>query len=230
MGSLRQRQPITQQDAMKQFALHRRTVAGELARRLSARILRGALRPGTALREERLAGAYETTRTTVRDALQLLETAGLVTRETHRGAHVRVVSRADLADIAALRLAVEPQVVRRAAERSADVSSLYRVTDELESAAQAGDWVRYGEADNRFHTALVRTAGSARLLEFFGTTLRLLKLAMLAADEATVRHQPGAHVHEHRRILELIDASDAEAAASLMTLHLEAARRHVLGE
>jgi DNA-binding GntR family transcriptional regulator len=213
---------------MNPFALQRRTVAGELAQRLSARILRGALRPGTALREERLAGAYDTTRTTVRDALHLLEAAGLVTRQTHRGAHVTVVSPADLADIAALRLAVEPQVVRRAAERAADVTSLYAVADELEAAAQAGDWVRYGEADIRFHTALVRTAGSGRLLEFFGTTQRLLKLAMLAADEATMALQPRAHVREHRRILDLIDAGDGEGAARLMTLHLEAARRHVL--
>jgi DNA-binding GntR family transcriptional regulator len=212
---------------MNRHVLTRRTVADELAGVLSARILQGALRAGTALREQRLAEDYETTRTTVRDALRLLEQAGLVMRETHRGAQVTVMEEADLEDIAEMRLAVEPQVVRRAAQRGADVSSLYDVADELEAAARAGDWGRYGEADIAFHTGLVRTVGSARLLEFFARTLRLLELAMLTADEEATVSQPPTHVSEHRRILDLIRSSNGAGAARLMTRHLEAARRHL---
>lgn len=213
---------------MTQRALQRRTVAEDLADRLSSRILRGSLRPGTPLREERIASTYETTRTTVRDALRLLEQDGLVSHETHRGARVTVLEQADLNDIIDMRLAIEPQVVRRAVERAVDLSRLYAVADLLESTARAGDWPGYGAADIRFHTELVGMAGSERLLEFFGTTLRLLKLTMLAGDQAAdAGPDLPAHVFEHRRLLELIEARRAGEAARLMTRHLESARRHV---
>lgn len=85
--------------------------------------------------------------------------------------------------------------------------SLYPVADELEAAAHAGDWARYGESDIRFHSGLARTSGSARLVNFFDTTLRLLKLAMLIADEeASIPSQLPAQVNEHRRLLQLIAA------------------------
>ncbi len=95
------------------------TAVEAVAADLERRILDGDLPPGDRLPEEALAAHYEVARHTVRAALRALAAGGLVTVETHRGAHVTALDDAALADLFALRAALEVEAARLLAEQEA---------------------------------------------------------------------------------------------------------------
>lgn len=210
--------------------LERRTVAEELAERLSRRIYGGDFEAGERLPEIALAAEYDTTRTTVRAALRLLERERVVRLETHRGATVASLEPGDLHDILAMRLVVEPEAVRILATRGAPLPEIYDHVDELERSAEVRDWIAYGESDIAFHCALVERVGSARLTSCFERAVNQLKLWMRIADEAVAdAERPPAHVKDHRAILEHVTRGHGELAARRMRAHLRDSARNLSG-
>lgn len=210
--------------------LERRTVSEELAERLSQRIYGGDFEAGDRLPEIELAADYDTTRTTVRAALRLLEREGVVRLETHRGATVMSLEAEDLHDILAMRLVVEPEAARILAARGARLPEIYEHVDELERSAEVRDWIAYGESDIAFHCALIDRVGSARLTTCFERAVTQLRLWMLIADESAASvERPPAHVKDHRAILEHVVRGHGDAAARMMREHLRDSARNLGG-
>lgn len=210
--------------------LERRTVGEELAVRLRHRILAGELQPGEPLRETALAERYGASRPSVRDALRRLDHEGLVQHETHRGAHVTRLTKDELRDILALRMIVEPAVVRRWGLPEDLRDRLAAFVEQLETAAAADDWSAYGEADVGFHETLVAPARSARLSEAHGRAMRQLRLHLMSVDRAEPSPGPSRrHVAEHRRMADLLTAGEREEAARLLAGHLEDALAALVG-
>lgn len=81
-------------------------------------IVEGHLRPGERLVEQRLAEDLELSRTPVREALRRLQSEGLVAFEPHRGARVRELTRAHIADLYELRGRLESMAAELAAARA----------------------------------------------------------------------------------------------------------------
>lgn len=210
--------------------LHRLSVPEEIAGILSRRIVEGTLEAGEPLREQELASRFETSRTTVREALRLLEPEGLVERSNHRGCRVVRPTDEDVRDILAARRAIEPYAARRAAQEPSPHPGLAELADRMEAAAAEDDWLAYGELDARFHTELAATAGSRRLGEFFGRMMRQLRLHFLRADRTAKGAARLTQVAQHAELAALIEVGEGGEAAELALRHLDDAERNLLGE
>src|SRR6266704_663870 len=120
--------------------------------RVEQRVRRGLLRgdypPGTWLRQDDLAAELGVSKIPVREALQRLAAASLVTFEPNRGALVRPLTAADAEEIFALRRAVEPELLQRAIARQTIVDL---ATAELALASKDHT---LPEANWQFHRAL----------------------------------------------------------------------------
>jgi DNA-binding GntR family transcriptional regulator len=139
----------------------------QLADLLRARILDGDLAPGRRLVERELVEDYDVARHTLRSALRRLEVEGLVTVEPNRGARVATLEPADLADLFALRLALEREAAHLALERGGG-----RLPQSVHDAAQALDrmarrrsapWKDVAAAHRHVHETLVAAAGAPRV-------------------------------------------------------------------
>jgi GntR family transcriptional regulator, rspAB operon transcriptional repressor len=114
------------------------TLANEAYDAIRGEILRGLLRPGTALSRRRLAQELGMSVLPVSDALRRLEADGLVETRARAGTRVRIPSASDIRELYELREALETQAARlftvratpreRAALRklAADVDTLFR--------------------------------------------------------------------------------------------------------
>src|SRR3954470_6510301 len=85
--------------------------------RLRDAIVRGQLAPNQRLVEAEMSTAFSLPRAAVRTALVRLEHEGLVERERHRGARVRLVSEEEAVEILQCRAALEGVAARQAAMR-----------------------------------------------------------------------------------------------------------------
>ena len=81
-------------------------------------IVEGHLRPDERLVEQRLAEDLQLSRTPVREALRMLQSEGLVRFEPNRGARVRSLTVADIADLYELRGRLEAMAAELAATRA----------------------------------------------------------------------------------------------------------------
>src|SRR5438093_5192827 len=93
------------------------TVRNQLTYHLREAILRGQLRPGQRLVERAIAESTGTSQASVREALQVLEHEGLVTKKTNAASFVTDLSAARLREILAVRLQLEPYAVSQASRR-----------------------------------------------------------------------------------------------------------------
>lgn len=200
-------------------------------------IFAGDLRPGHTLPSEKeLAEQFGVSRITVRDALRVLESQGLIQIKVgaRGGAFVAAPSadpvsqsltnmlrlkRATLADLVEARILVEPHVAAMAAQRATpdDLAAMERAIAAAREARAAGD--RYFIPTSvMFHLALAEAARNPVLL-FAVNSFRALfheaLSAVLPADDMAERA-----IADHQKILDAIRARDGARARDVMREHL----------
>lgn len=138
--------------------------------RVRQAIFQGQLPPGTPLRELALAREFEVSQATVRDALQRLEHAGLVTRKANLGATVTRLSPKDVRERVELRVQLEQTAAVAAAARmtDADFAELERRLRTMAEAIATDRYYEAAQADLDFHRYVWQCSGNemlCRLLE-----------------------------------------------------------------
>ena len=114
-------------------AVRREQLSDEVAARLRAEIMTGALRPDTFIRLDETAAQLGVSITPVREALRTLRGEGMVQLEPHRGHVVVPLTRADVEDIFWLQSTIARELATSATARitDEDIDGLDRLTDIL---------------------------------------------------------------------------------------------------
>jgi DNA-binding GntR family transcriptional regulator len=189
---------------------------------LKALVLSGELAPGTALTEIDVAARYEVARATAKAAIERLVGEKVLARKTHKTARVVTLDAADIRDVYRTRTYLESEVLRRLAARRL-VPDRARVANAEIAALWAGGSYDIVDPDMAFHTSLVGSLDSPRTSAIYETLAFEVKLCM-AQLQGTQRLSPEIIVAEHTRILELIEAGDADGVAAMLDEHLSRAR------
>ncbi|HET9497155.1 MAG TPA: GntR family transcriptional regulator [Candidatus Limnocylindria bacterium] len=197
------------------------STAERVEQRVRQGLLRGEYQPGAWLRQDDLASELGVSKIPVREALQRLAAASLVTFEPNRGALVRPLTAADAEEIFALRQAVEPRLLRRALGHHTTVDL---ATAELALTSHA---LPLTEANWLFHRALYHAANWPRALATVETLHTAVAPYVLLYTESL-----GGAAHsdqEHRELLEYCRAADARSAGRILRVHLRAAADALAG-
>jgi DNA-binding GntR family transcriptional regulator len=158
-------------------------------------------------------------RTPIREALQRLDSEGLVNIIPRRGTFVSDVSFTDLPRLFELRASLEGFCARLAARRITDsqIENMESVLRELE-AVQGEDRRALMNVDERFHKLLYEAAHNEFLAETLGRlydlSLRLWHLVFYRLDD--VRHS----IEQHRSILGALKEGNESEAEALIREHI----------
>jgi len=191
-----------------------------------AAIADGRMRPGVRYSVYQLAESLRVSRTPVREALLRLEEVGLIKFEARQGFRIQLPRSTDIAEIFAVRLALEIPAVRRTAELMRDAGTVPGLADALRTermlmrdAARAGAGHAFMRHDQRLHDLILEWAGNARsrsIVRGLRETTRLL-----GASTADRSRAVGDIDREHGPIVEAIVAGRPDDAAAAMRAHLE---------
>jgi DNA-binding GntR family transcriptional regulator len=175
-------------------------LAVQTADRLREAIFNGTHPPGSSLRELRIAQEFEVSQATVREALQQLESAGLVTRQPKIGTTVTRLSPREVQERVELRALLEVKAAQEAAGRmgEAEFAELEKRLAVLGVAIQGDSYYEAARADLDFHRYVWQCSGNetlCRVLDLltlpllaFVSVLRANGLQHLA--EVTAAHEP----------------------------------------
>ncbi len=203
-------------------ALGRASTAGRVADVLRAHITEGRLPPGTRLSEEDLGTALGVSRNTLREAFRLLTHEGLLVHEFNRGVFVRRLSVDDVHDLYRFRRVLECGALRTLRESGTAAGGLDAVrnaVEEGEAAAQELRWVDVASANMRFHEGLAALAGSPRIEQAMRHVLAELRLVFHVMAAPETFHEP--YLADNRRILQLLEDGDVEAAERSLSTYLD---------
>jgi DNA-binding GntR family transcriptional regulator len=202
--------------------LLRREIAYE---RLKDALQHAELQPGEVLSETRLSRALGISRTPVREALQQLAQEGLVQVIPGRAVTVAAPSVRSVMDVVHLRLLLEPELVRLAAEAisASDTRKLLAAVDTMESACSVGDHLSWSRADTDFHDILGQACPN-QLLADVVIQMRNRAHHLANIDSQTNPARLAACTAEHREIADYVAARDAEGASQSTRGHIELLR------
>jgi len=226
--------------------LRRENLPAGIASELRRRILEGRLDPGARLPGHReLAALYSVSVGSVREAISMLISAGLVETRAGRGTYVAdglaggappaaptpPLDRRGVEELIEAREVIEVQLAGLAAERASaeQVAVLRASADRIDAAYK--DAQEYGDADVEFHLVLAEAAGNRYLLRALRDVRAQLKVDMELAAEVAIRRfgDLGFSVEAHRRLVDAIAARDAAGARKILTAMVRRNREAVLG-
>ncbi|OZE87105.1 GntR family transcriptional regulator [Rhodococcus sp. 15-649-1-2] len=195
---------------------------------LRSKILRGELRPGDRVVENRLTGELGVSRPPLREAMRILEQEGLLVQTPRVGAVVTPLTMQDVYEIVTLRENLEAMAVRLGVPVKSEsaLAALRETLELMTSHAASGREDVAVEDSYRFHAALVALADHRRLEESYRSLSIQLQLCMSmnrsarAAEETLVER-----AERHRRLFDLVVAGDPDAV--LRAMHDENSRSFV---
>lgn len=225
----------------------------QIADELRALIVAGKLSEGDSLgHEPELVERFGVSRPSLREALRILETEGLVTvvRGVHGGVVVhapdeRMTARTaalvlqarnvSLADVFEARGMLEPVAARALASargRRAAVKELRALVSQEEEAIE--DPERFGVANAAFHQRLVSLAGNQTLSivaemlnEIVARAVAEIRRTNDAVGSLAVRRRG---LRSQQRLVDLIDSGDGVAAEAHWRAHMQVVGRVMLGK
>ncbi len=199
--------------------LRRNSTPERIAARLREGIAVGRLTPGQPLREVDIARQLQVSRGPVREAFQRLIQEGLLEAQPARGVSVLKLSVDDVGDVYLARQALETTAARILANTGSPgaLTELERALTALQEAPES-DWVTLASLDLSLHEALVRGAGSKRLMRMFSTLSTETRFCMLALEPFYPDRQE--MVAEHREIVRAIADRDGGRAVELLERHM----------
>ncbi|MEM7024662.1 MAG: GntR family transcriptional regulator, partial [Pseudomonadota bacterium] len=136
----------------------------KVADMLRQAIISGRLRPGTVLVETTLANQMNVSRAPVREAVQMLESDGLVETVAYKGKRVKPLTAREIEEIYSLREAFEVLAVQRILKHRVDVGELWQHCDAMNRAAKRKDYEALIAADEAFHRTLITLSDHDLLL------------------------------------------------------------------
>ena len=193
-------------------------------------IFSGDLAAGSDHLETELAERFGMSRTPVREAALILEAQGLVSVRPRRGVRILSVSPDDMAEIYDVLTELESHAAGRAAaagHSEAELSGMARAIDDMDAAVAAQNREAWAEADDRFHSELVRLGRNRRI----ETIVAMMSDQVRRARSLTLylRPLPQGSNDDHRAVLEAIRKGSAYTAQSIHRAHRERAKEMLIG-
>lgn len=225
----------------------RDTVSAQIRTQLLERIRTGDMAPGTRIPSEReLSESFSVARTSVREAMQVLLSMGVIERRGNRSFVAEQLPevmlstgeerRTFVTELFETRRVLEVPIFVLAAQH-ADEAARTKISETAAQFVAGLDIKQFRQLDRLFHTTIASACGNSLLIELYSKVLdRLFRSAdfeeMLGAERnrAEVERIVAEASTAHGRIATAIAARDVDAVRRAAEAHLDEVERSLVDE
>lgn len=224
--------------AAKHLAVKRSGLADQVVERLRELVRSQTYNEGDRLpAEPELCALFGVGRSTVREAMRVLASRGVVVVRHGDGTYVASgalhqtfeerLAQARLADLYEARLALEVPLAEFAALRhnEHDIAKMRRCLKKRAQAASAGDVAAYSEADFAFHSAVARAAKSPALFDVYMSFIEIARPQIESAVEPDYLREENDSLHDE--LCEAIARGDLAKTRRLVRMHLKSSLKNI---
>lgn len=188
-------------------------------------ILEGALKEGSKLTEESLAKQLGISKSPVREALNRLESEGLVSIEPRRGAFVRTFSLQEACDLFDVRLVLEVHAVGSADVTPALLLDLAGSIERTRTNLAVENVTVHIEEDIYFHSAIAKATGNQELCRI----LKNINQKSVLCRSKTFPLSGNMAPDGHHRVYSALNEGNRAFAMEAMREHIVYTRDALLG-
>ena len=205
-----------------------------IADRLSEMIVHGRFAPGDKLPSEpELSADLDVSRTTLREALRILSTRGLVevrrgvgtfvteSRSVHADYDVLKIQNTNVStkDLYEMRLMFEPQAAYYACLRASsdELNEIFRYCELNEQMIRSAD-PQWDETEQKFHNSIASATHNPFITALLPIFNRAIHHGILLANEAPEVAE--MTLHDHRVLTQYLKERNPEGAKTAMQLHI----------
>lgn len=199
-------------------------------RTIRGAILRCELRPGERLVIEDLAQRLDVSTIPVREALQLLQSEGLVESVPHVGTSVTPLSRSSILDVFSIMEGLQIVAARVAAEQAtpSDFRAVDALMHEMDAVVESGRLEVWGDFNTQFHVTIATMAGLPMLLQMTVQAFdRWNQMRRYFFSDVLAVRAPQAQ-REHHAIVSAMRARELDRLATLLREHNQHALKDYL--
>jgi DNA-binding GntR family transcriptional regulator len=187
-------------------------------------ILEGELDEDSRLTEDFLSGQLGISKSPVREALNTLQSEGLIRIEPRRGAYLRRFTVKEVQNLYDLRETLEAYAVGAAKVTPQLIADLEASIRRTKRWLDAGDKLRHIEEDTRFHNAIAEATGNGELCRVLGNIHNQIWLFRCKTYRLSSTTAPAAH----RAIADALSAGKKKAAQNAMREHIRLVRDRLI--
>jgi GntR family transcriptional repressor for pyruvate dehydrogenase complex len=226
--------------------IKRTNLSDIVSEKIKIAIRKGELKPGDRIpSHDELCGRWGISRTTIREALNKLESEGILTKYQGRGTYINQITadsmmsttelgvlldRSSVVKLLEARELVEPSIVELSAQRKTDteIESLGKLLQKLEQAQRENDHTGYSVADHEFHLFISKMSKNPFLevmMRNISEALAVQQMEVLSLKDDDQKRISMESQKYHKRIFMAIREGNAEKARRSMSLHLKSIER-----
>jgi DNA-binding GntR family transcriptional regulator len=201
-------------------------VSHRIAETVRERILSGRLKPGTRILQDELAEELSASRLPVREALRILQSRGLVTLKSNRGAWVTSLDQRDCELNYKIRERLEPLLLAESmrALTADDIEELSDIQDRIEATEDVEEFLRL---DRQLHWASYRRHDTQELAGIIARLWDTTQHYRRAYTKLTGQDQRWIINSEHRLLIAAIRHKDTEMAQRILAMHISRTQREL---
>jgi len=214
--------------------IQKRPLKEDIFDALLEKIISGKYKPGDWLRQEDIASQLDVSMTPVREALDLLDAAGLAERVPYRGVRVPQPSHEEIAESYAMRLSLEKVVSRAAAlnREQAQVDALKRIVNQSKKLIRLDEMSASRKLSGDFHLTVAEATNNSMLARVYKMVMNsfpdwLLYQAMFEFPDK-LEQSVKEEYQEHLAITEAIEMKDAKLALQRAEEHIRDIGKHIV--
>lgn len=185
---------------------------------------------GERLLETELAEFYDVSRSTIREALKILESEELVVSQARKGTYVADFTHHDVNEMIELRTLLESHAFMQAMPRleSEHLEKLEAIVSLMQEKADEKDWNGLFDLDMQFHSYVVGLCGNSRIIKIYDSLQVQIRTFLMHLDK--YYSSPQAFYDEHRQLLEALASNDVHTVNGRVREHIEYVETKLLGQ
>jgi DNA-binding GntR family transcriptional regulator len=190
-------------------------------------ILDDTLRPGERLVIDELARRLDVSAIPVREAMQLLQSEGLIVSEPHVGATVAALSENEVREVFAIMEGLEAVAAREAAQLMTpeDAQRLREIVAKMDEALADGQLEAWAELNGSLHRAIGAIAAMPMLQDMTERVLVRWRRLRRHFFEGVLVPRADQAQREHRELVDALANGDVEAVERVVQSHNRGALR-----
>ncbi|WP_121614665.1 GntR family transcriptional regulator [Virgibacillus halodenitrificans] len=200
-----------------------------IADQLKKKIWNKEIEFGERLLESDLAESFDVSRSTIREALKILEIEELVISKARKGTYVATFTEKDLDEIIELRTLIETTAFSKALPKleSFHFNTLEEITKEMKIKAQAQDWKALFDLDVQFHRYVVDLCDNSRIIKIYDSLQVQIRTFLMHLDQYYSSFH--SFYEEHQALLEALKTKDSSVVKEKVKNHIVYVEEKILG-
>lgn len=198
----------------------RNSLHDTLVSHLRELILKGELRPGDKLPEQKLCERFGVSRTPMREAVKVLAAEGVLRLVINRGAIVAETTPAEIEELFPIMAALEAVAGEQACRNASDeqVAQLRVLHDAMIRHYAAGEEAAYLRHNRLIHEAIVEMTGNATLSGMYQQILTRIHCVRFTIGKSGEQWKKA--IAEHEQIVAALERRDGALLAELLKAHV----------